>query len=548
MLIDVSELEPGLRRTEICVVGAGAAGIVAAGRLLELGHEVLLLESGGADYDPRTAALNQGESIGRDYYPLEDARLRFFGGTTAIWGGRCAELDPIDLEIRSWVDGSGWPLEYEVLRRYYDQARPLFGIPSAPASSRDLEDAGLDVPAFDPDLLRMPIWSFDPLFGRFTLAARAELVRHPRCTIVTNATVTEIVPDWTGSHVEELRVRTFGGATLTFAAQKVILAAGGIENARLLLASRAASPDGIGNGYDQVGRCFMEHPHARGGHVVTARAWPLLKLFGKRHLVAGSEVAALIAPSAKLQRDREVLNSSLTIVARRPAHARQALAMRIYQGLKHDVSPTRGGRALWMGTKAAATWAQRRLDPLRPWLLHRLGWSELALLVRAEQAPNPDSRITIGRDADALGVPKVALDWRLSPMDKRSVRVLVDVLGGELRRLGIGDVGTADWLHDHAVQWRTDPLVSAHPIGGYHHMGTTRMSAVPRQGVTDGFGRVHGVDNLFVVGSSTFPTSGWANPTLTIAALALRTADHVSFTLNGPFLNHRPRGAHLVQH
>jgi choline dehydrogenase-like flavoprotein len=199
--------------------------------------------------------------------------------------------------------------------------------------------------------------------------------------------------------------------------------------------------------------------------------------------------------------------------------------MKAYSGLKHSMAPTKRGRALWMVTKKAASWAQRHVDPARPWLLHKLGSVEVALLVRAEQAPNPDSRITLTGKTDATGVPRVTLDWRLSEIDIRSVSVLVDTLGRELTRLGLGRVEPAEWLS--SGRWQTDPLISSHPIGGYHHMGTTRMGEDPKSSVTDAQGRVHGVGNLWVAGSSLFPTGSWANPTLTIAALALRTAERI---------------------
>jgi choline dehydrogenase-like flavoprotein len=489
---------------------------------------VILLESGGIDHDAEIAALNDGRNVGRDYYPLRDARLRFFGGTTAIWGGRCAELDPIDLEKRDWVEGSGWPIAWADLQAQYRRARPLFGISGRRPRIDDMRAAGLSVPAFDGSRLATPLWSFDTKFNRFTLPSCDDLVRHPRCRIITNATVTAILAHADGAHVDSIEVRSLHGARLTIRPRQLILAAGGIENARILLASRSVMQNGLGNGYDLVGRYFMEHPHARGGRVVTREGWNLLKLFARRHRIGGHDLAALITPSAALQRERGILNTSLTIAARQPEDARQALGMRVYSGLKHEIAPTRVGRMLWMGTKTLATWAQRHIDPLRPWLLHKAHRAELALLVRGEQAPNRDSRVTLTREVDALGMPRVALDWRLSEIDKRSVGVLVETLGSELRRLGLGDVRAAEWLSDPQEVWRTDPLVSAHPIGGYHHIGTTRMADDPRRGVTNRDGRVHGIDNLYVVGSSTFPTASWANPTLTIVALALRTADRIS--------------------
>jgi choline dehydrogenase-like flavoprotein len=524
MIVDLSKVAGIVRRrTEVCVIGAGAAGITVARRLLAEGHDVLLLESGGIDYERPIADLNGGQNIGQDYYSLDDARLRFFGGTTAIWGGRCATLDPIDLERRAWVPSSGWPLSWEDLQAYYAQARGIFGLDDLPPTSSTLKGRGVPLPSFDPSELRTPIWSFDPRFNRFTFDACEDLRSHPRCQIVIHASVTRIIAE--NGHVARIEARSLNGSSLDVDARAYVLAAGGIENARLLLASS------VGNERDQVGRYFMEHPHARGGHIVDARVWPLLKAFGRRHRVDGQDLAALITPSPDLQRREGLLNTSLTIVARQPADARPFLGMRAYKSLKHDLPPTRSGRRLWMAAKKIANWGQRHVDPLRPWLLHKAGRLEVALLVRAEQAPNPESRVLLSPDRDALGMPRVALDWRLSALDKHSVTGLVDALGRELQRLKLGTVKRAAWLEKPELLWKNDPLISSHSIGGYHHIGTTRMSNDPREGVVNGDGRVHSVGNLYIVGSSIFATSSWANPTLTIAALALRTADRLSARL-----------------
>jgi len=534
MLIDLGELsEPQTRETEICIIGAGAAGLTLARRLLKLGHELILLESGGDEYEAETAELNAGENVGEDYYELDHARLRFFGGTTAIWGGRCAELDPIDLEKRAWVPHSGWPISHGELESYYREARPLLDLPEEPEDADVLREAGIPIPAFDEDRLAVPVWAFDARYNRFGIGACADLVEHPRCTIVLHATATAIEADPSGKSIDRVVAKAPSGTELVVRARIFILAAGGIENPRILLASRSVMPNGLGNDRDLVGRFFMEHPHARGGRIANAKAWPLLKAFGGRHRLGRRDLAALIAPAAKLQAETGILNSSLTIVARQPEAAKQFWGMRAYGAIKHRTAPTRAGRRLWTTTKRAVSLIQRAVDPLRPWLLHKAGRLDVALLVRAEQAPNPDSRVTLSEDRDALGMNRVRLDWRLSQIDVRSVDVLVRTLGEELARLGLGTVEPAEWLAEDKG-WRTDPLISAHPIGGYHHMGTTRMADEPGSGVTDGETRVHGIANLYIAGSSLFPTSGWANPTLTIIALALRTADLVSAALKRP--------------
>lgn len=524
MYLDLEHQGPDRLDADMAVIGAGAAGITLARRLLAEGRSVILLESGGLDYEKKTSDLNAGENVGEDYYPLEDCRLRFFGGTTAIWGGRCAELDPIDFVRRDWIPHSGWPIDHAQLRPYYDEAWQAFGLTRSAYRSNPLN--GL-LPDFSPDELATPLWAFDNQFDRFSFQRCQDLVAHPRCTVITHATVREIVAEPSGRAIRKLDVRSISGRSLDIRARDYVLAAGGIENPRILLASRSVQRDGLGNDHDQVGRYFMEHPHARGGRIVGGADWHLLDAFQKRR-IGDVEFAPLIAPSAKLQAEEGMLNTSLTIAGRRPTHGNEALLMRAYLHAKHRLAPTQSGRRLWRVTKRVTGQVQHVTDPLRPWLLHKAGRLDVALVIRGEQAPNPDSRVTLTADTDALGMPKVALDWRTCALDVDSAAGLVAALARELPRLGLGRVEAAPWLSDPSRRWAIDPLISTHPIGGYHHMGTTRMSEDPRTGVTDGDGRVHGIHNLYVAGSSLFPTSGWANPTLTLVALAMRAADTIA--------------------
>lgn len=526
MHIDLNHAAPARMDADVAIIGAGAAGISMARALLAGGLRVILLESGGRDYEQPIADLNAGDNVGMDYYPLDHARLRLFGGTTAIWGGRCARFSSIDLAARPWVPHSGWPIRYADLARYYDDAGRVFGLPHRAPGADEVRAAGVPLPDFAEAELDTPLWLFDDQFDRFSLTRSADLIDHPAFTLVTHATVREIIAAPSGRGIDRLDVRSLTGQRIRVTARDFVLAAGGIENPRLLLASRSVMPRGLGNGYDQVGRYFMEHPHARGGRITGGRAWDLFAAFAKRR-IGGTTLAPLIAPSADLQRREGLLNTSLTIAPRRPATGREAWAMRLYLNAKHARAPDRFGRTMWKTAKRAVGWLQQHSDPLRPWLLNRAGQLDVALVVRGEQAPNPDSRVTLADDVDAIGVPRAKLDWRTTDLDVASVAGLVSALGRECDRLGLGTVEMADWLREPGAAWTTDPLISAHPIGGYHHIGTTRMSADPRHGVTDADTRVHGIDNLFVAGSSLFPTSGWANPTLTIVAMALRTAAHL---------------------
>lgn len=523
MRIDLIEDVPeALPSADVAIIGSGAAGQSAARRLLERGKSVIIIESGGLDHEEEAAELNAGENVGLEYYPLDHARLRFFGGTTAIWGGRCAELDPIDYRKRDHVPHSGWPIDAQDLEPYLKVAREGLdidvapGVKPPPVSLLDrLAKNGID-----------PLWwRFDNRADRFGHRAASDLFDHPRCTVLIHATVRCIRLSADAARVEALEVMGPDNASRTVKATHYILAAGGIENPRILLASNSVVSSGVGNQHDLVGRFFMEHPHGRGGRIVGDKAWAWLTAFTKR-----KENGMLWAPALRLseeeQERRGVLNSALTVAARRPKGAQLPLVKRAYLHAKHQTAPTKFGRTLWQATKRTVRTYTRLTGPVHPWLQHRFGQLDISLVLRAEQAPNRDSRVLLSSERDRTGMPRVKLDWRMSRLDVESANGLVEGLGEAVQQAGLGSVEPAPWLSGES--WETDELVSAHPIGGFHHMGTTRMAQSEREGVTDGWGKVHGLPNLYIAGSSLFPTSGWANPTLTIIALALRTADRIA--------------------
>jgi choline dehydrogenase-like flavoprotein len=526
--IDCAMEAPEAVTADVAIVGSGAAGQAAARRLLARGRSVVLIESGGLDHDPAPADLNRGEIVGQPYHPLEHSRLRFFGGTTAIWGGRCAEFDAIDFERRDWVPHSGWPFGADDIRSYLAEARTLLGVDGVDAARLPRPTL---MQRLSSEELAVRWWSFDPKFDRFTIDQARDLEQDARCTLLVNATVREVMLAGDKGAVERLDVRTPSGRTIDVRARHYVLAAGGIENPRILLASNSVVPHGIGNHYDQVGRYFMEHPHARGGRVVGNADWHWLSAFAKRR-VNGVEVSPAITPAEALQRREGLLNTALTLAVRQPEGGNHPLAKRAYLHVKHRTAPTRAGRSMWKATKQLVRSYTGLTGPFHPWLMRRMSGLDLAIVIRAEQAPNPDSRVRLGTERDATGMPRVALDWRLSDIDVDSVAGLVAALERESRRLGLGAVEPAKWLADPDKRWVSDELVSAHPIGGFHHMGTTRMAGDPRRGVTDGWGRVHGLPNLHIAGSSLFPTGGWANPTLTILALSLRIADRIARELD----------------
>lgn len=536
MLIDLRSAQNGVNdgdrlEADVCIVGAGAAGISLTRHLRNLGHSVCLLESGGLDFEQQTQDLYDGPNQGMTYYDLVDARLRFFGGTTNIWGGRCTPLEPSDFEHRPWVPDSGWPFQAQALEKHYRIAHDSLDLGEFAYDEKVWSAIGESVPDFDPRRVISRFWRFDTVKERFSAQRCRDLLQDPEVTALLHANVTHLQANPNASGLEHVVVSTLEGRQMEVRARSYVLACGGIENPRLLLTARDVQKNGIGNDNDLVGRFFMEHQHGRAGRVLTDDPFRLWHLFRKRRITSGPPVAPTLLPSPDLQQNAGILNTALTFKLQRDPSQGLLLNDRVYRHLKHQLPPDRTRRRLWHAYRDVRGWVQRNLKPKIERLRSGAGTRHLYAMVRAEQAPNPNSRVTLSEERDALGMLKASLDWRLSDMDKKTVSVLADNLGEELTRMGAGRVEKAEWLLDPSPEWPVDPTVSKHPIGGYHHMGTTRMGSTPRTGVVDEHGRVHGYSNLYIAGSSVFPTGGWANPTLTILALVHRLAEHLDARL-----------------
>ncbi len=513
--------------SEICVVGAGAAGVAIARDLANAGREVCLLEAGGMDYENDTQALFEGRNIGAEYYELDHSRLRFFGGTTNIWGGRCVPLDSIDFERREWVPYSGWPISRTDLDPWYRIAHDSLELGEFDYSAGLWKKLGLEPIRFDPAEIATTFWRFDVMKERFNRDQNDDLVTSPRVCIFLHANLVALRCDEHAQRIISAEARSLRGHVLRVRASHYVLACGAIENARLLLLSRDVMTAGIGNAHDQVGRYFMEHPHGRIAHIETGDPAAFWALYRKRYGRKVPPVAPALVASEALQRRVGMLNSAASFKPQRDPSRGLALGKRVYMNLKHSLNPSRSGRMLWHGYRAVTDFLQAHVSMPLLRLAVKAARMHLYVIARAEQAPNPSSRVVLSDQRDALGCRRADLDWRLSALDKHSVRELARSLGREFDRLGLGKVTTMDWLEDDSSEWPADPTIGNHPIGGYHHMGTTRMSSSPAQGVVDAHCTVHGMANLHIAGSSVFTTGGWANPTLTLLAMAHRLAHHI---------------------
>lgn len=278
MIIDLNDVPADQRfKADVCVVGAGAAGVVLARQLMRQGNTVCLLEAGGFDFEADTQDLFRGENRGMAYYDLVDSRLRFFGGTTNIWGGRCALLDPVDFRRRTWVPHSGWPIDASDLEPYYQLVHQELGLGEVCYDDRLWNEIGEAAPAFDPERFATRFWRFDDLKERFSAQRSDDVLRSDKVQVLLHANLTHIQATANAASVEHVKVQSLQGVSALVSARHFVLAGGGIENARMLLISNDVEKSGIGNQHDQVGRYFMEHPHGRAGKLTGDGAYSTLR-------------------------------------------------------------------------------------------------------------------------------------------------------------------------------------------------------------------------------------------------------------------------------
>lgn len=526
MFIDLLALEdsPNLE-ADICIVGAGPAGISMARSFLGTNIDVLVLESGGFEYDSATQELCDGENVGLNYFDLMSARLRYLGGSSNHWDNWCGELQPIDYAKRPWVPYSGWPFGPSEMKPWYDLARPLCSLAPRQTVEEIWSILNLDPLALDESRVSFNFWEIAPA-THFGKVYRRDLEKAPNVRVLLHANVTELNSDEFARTVKSLSIRTIDGRRAKVKARVFVLACGGIENPRLMLASDRVEPHGIGNSRGLVGRFFMEHPRDRIGRLTTHDPMALIDLFRPGWSGMQSYCPAIVVSDEKAK-EEEILNHRIELRYEGDDPAMSAMRQ-LGTSLSAGRLPNQFSDELWdliRGADIVAYNLYRRAFQNRPMVPRPELVREIYLVAQAEQAPNPASRVTLSDRRDALGVRLPVLDWRFTELEKKTVQVQTQMLGAELSRLGVGLLRIDPWLMEDDASW-TDDMV-----GGYHHIGTTRMSEDPNLGVVDADCKVHGLNNLYIAGSSVFPTAGNINPTLTLVALALRLADHLKVRL-----------------
>ncbi len=546
MHIDARSIQSNdLISADLCIVGAGVAGVTLAQELINDDISVVLLESGDIQPDRQMQALLWGENIGHEYYSLDNARSCGFGGSAHKWliglpdhqlGARIHPLEEIDFLERSWVPNSGWPFDRAHLDPYYQKAQEVCRSGRYSYNVADWEEKGTKQRLeLDPGKVETTIFHFT---DRRTFISHylEQIKRSHTIRLLTHATLFEIETEANLREISGFRIGTREGNRFRVVAGHYILSTGAIECARTLLLSQKERAFGIGNQHDLVGRYFMEHPHLWSGKWIPSPELDTRRLgLYRLHSHNGTPIMGKLTTTRDVQEKAKLLNYCVSIHPNVRRYVRDIAPTWRSENwpLLKPFSGKRSGTAVGSQTAENLTYKTFKnafVKQVKQIGRHLLGGTlqrfrpdrvEFTLNHMAEQVPNPDSRVLLSYEKDFFGRNRVRLDWRLSELDIRSIIASQEIIDAELRRIGAGRLEID----------RNTRRIEKNIHGGWHHMGTTRMHDNPRKGVVDRNSKVHETANLYIAGPSVFPTGGYANPVLTIVALAIRLADHLRAVL-----------------
>lgn len=540
MFIDTRSVEAdSIIKTSVCIIGAGVAGITMALELEKLGLDVCLLESGGLIPDGPTRDLYRGEDVGLPYVFSDGCRSRFLGGSSNCWGGWCRPLDPWDFEKRDWIEHSGWPINLNELMPFYERTHALLKL-----GPTTFDPAYWEAAINRSDVRRIPlptgkvrdtISQFSPPV-RFGKMYRNELRHSNNIRVFLHANVLEIETKNSPQSVSNVRVATLTGRRMSVIAKIFVLATGGIENARLLLASNKTHKEGLGNSNGLVGRFFMDHPRLQSGSIRFAKQWSKNKLFDiKYHYMNsavsahGTHIASQLALTPEVLKSEQLLNARVWFSSVFPGEGTEG-AQALFRCKQALLKKEQAG---WRLSSDIASMLAHPVDTVGygfTRLFHpRSLIRDVKFQIIVEPAPDPNSRVTLSTtNKDALGMPRVRVDWRLGAQVQRTLDRTLALVAEEMHIGGVAEVSLEPRIEGGS--WPS----SLEKEGTWHHMGTTRMHDSPKQGVVDKNGKVHGLSNLYIAGSSVFPTAGANFPTITIAALTFRLAEHIRLVMREP--------------
>ncbi len=544
MLIDGRNItEHQQLETEICIIGGGPAGITIANEFINTKFEVILIESGGLKFDYPVQSLSEGKVISINQSDLKNSRRRQVGGNAHAWnapidrktaGWRCLPLDKLDFESRDWIPHSGWPFKRQDLEPYYKKAHQICGLGKFNYAMEDWMQPDSS-PLFLSSLGLKTTISHYGHSSIFTHYYPQKIQYASNIKTLIYSTVFNIATNDTGKTVTNLDVGSIKGNKFKVWAKIFILAAGGIENARLLLMSNNHNASGLGNQNDTVGRFFMDHPQIDLGLFV-----PFSRQFFNRtqlydiHGVNGSSILGAISLKKQLLVKQKLPNHGIHFYP--TYHGCLAQAKKSFETIENNLTQGKipdkfshhlhniiWGHKYFVDVIFWKTWRLLSNYNLGKWSFvpyEKTRFSALQLTCQLEQIPHPSNRVILTSEKDCLGQPKIELRWRLTNQEINSLNKITAIFQQELNHSGLG-----------YFYQEKQPSLDFKQLSGYHHLGTTRMHVNPKYGVVNSDCRIYGINNLFAAGSSVFPTGGYANPTLTIVALAIKLADKIKATL-----------------
>ena len=555
MFIDGRQICSGSTlETDVCIIGGGPAGIVIARELSETRTPVVLVESGGWRPNKLAQSLNAAElAPGSRHPPPEMYRERRFGGSSTIWGGRCVPLAPSDFEPRSHVANSGWPISYGELVPFYARAMTYCEAGEFVFDPSCLEGEDPFIDGLTSADIAVGLERFSPPtnFGR---RFKSDLIGSPTHRTLLESTCTGLLSDDSGRFVETVECSTLGGNKFRIRARYFVVAAGGLESVRLLAASNGPFSAGLANSSGTLGRYYMSHLEGTLGQLQVAAgrrvAWNFARtrdgIYAKHHIRLSDGVQRRLqlrnmifrlhhANPMDPQHGDPVL--SLMYIAKQfilPEYRRKITTVelealdRLPKGSSLTARHVSNiARNPWPLVKFLTSWVHKRHARYRriPYVALYSRHGAYPLDYNAEQTPSPDSRISLTQNKDRFGVPKLRIDWRVCPEDTTSIAESYRQM-----RVILASTNAAEVVyHDDTLNERVKQTIA---IGG-HHIGAARMSSDPKRGVVNPQCRTHDIENVYIAGSAVFPTSGSANPTLTIVALAIRIADQLKSSLRG---------------
>ena len=503
---------------DICVIGAGAVGLLLAEEFKDSGKKVIILESGGWQFDQKTQDLYETVQTGKSFESAHTGRFRVLGGSTTRWGGQSLPLMPIDFEERPWIKNSGWPIKYDEISPFFDRANQFLHVDTLDYKHQTAGLLKMSMPAFDEQKLEFHFSKWAPE-SNLIKVYKKKLTESDSVQVILHANVTELISNQ--GCVSSAVYKSLSGKRGTVNASTFIVATGGVEVPRVLLASRNDNGLGLGNEHDMVGRFLQEHPATRLGWIETKSPDYLQKLFNGRR-AGGRKYSSRLSLSASAQEKNQMLNAGAAFVFTLPKESGFQLVKSFIKGNGSRLNNQGYAEILGGIIKSVPDLFKAAWCLIVEGRVHSPG-STCEVLCSIEQEASYESRVTLSSDCDRLGMPKSCVHWVLSKKILHTARVFADIIDSELQRLGIGRLVKNEWLTKH-----DDELIFEDYFHDQnHHMGTARMSDRADDGVVDRNLKVHSVKNLYIASSAVFPTGGHSNPTLTLLAFSVRLADHL---------------------